>query len=136
MKTSTETTPAASTFALIPVIRDLDCSDCSTKLAKLFNGRDLSVEEFDAAMLRFAAEKRRTGGGYAKLRGVFAFGEHTIEFRIDVDALLKEGRTLAKVWRNRAIHCASERGASYLRACKQDPEEAAALYKEAAFASI
>lgn len=131
--TNTNTTPA-------PRILDLDSCDASIALCDEYAGKTLTVAEFDRAMRRFAAEKN-PAGGYAKLRGTFAWTdadgeENTIGFRIDVDFNMSEGATLAQRMMRAAKFWATDRAVELCRGDADEAAEQAAAYRSAAVAAL
>lgn len=134
----TETNPAVD-FPAFACIVDLDPCDASNELCERYAVADMTVAEFNAAMREFAAEKLRTDGGYAKLRGTLLFQvdgvEKSLGFRIDVDRNMSEGATISERMAKSAAFYRTDRGVEYARACKQDATEAAELYEQAARAT-
>ena len=121
-------------------ILDLDPCDAPTALCDTWSLDCMTVESFNQAMCEFAAEKRERDGGYAKLRGIFAWvdasGEEcTLTFRIDVDQHMSEGRSLEIRFTRSARFYGTDRGAEYARANGNDPAEMIEVYNSAAVAA-
>lgn len=130
--TETTTRPAA-------YILDLDPCDGPSDLCKKWAVSDMTVAEFDQCMREFAASKSPSGG-YAKLRGTFAFvddqgEEQELKFRIDVDHAMSEGKSLAEVWERRAEFYGTERGREYAVACDAEADELVTYYRAASKAA-